>query len=119
MKLNWVTLKVNNLEKSVAFYSEFLNLDIAERFGNEEHQIVMLGKEDEAKIELIWEANTKVEQAGTGISIGLEADDFDGLLASLREQGVPVIGPIAPNPHIRFFFINDPDGYTVQLVEQC
>lgn len=118
MKLNWVTLKVSQLENSVAFYSELLNLEVAQRFGNEEHQIVMLGKENEPKIELIWEPDGKVEQPGNGVSIGLEVDDFESMLAMLRERGIAVVGPIAPNPHIRFFFIKDPDGYTVQLVEQ-
>ncbi|NLK62709.1 MAG: VOC family protein, partial [Fusobacteria bacterium] len=26
-------------------------------------------------------------------------------------------GPFSPNPNIKFLYINDPDGYEVQLVE--
>jgi len=119
MKLNWVTLKVSQLEQSLAFYTGLLNLEVAERFGNEQHQIVMLGQADQAKIELIWEAGETIEAGGAGVSIGLEADDFDGMLATVKENGMEVVGPIAPTPKIRFFFIKDPDGYTIQLVEQA
>ena len=28
------------------------------------------------------------------------------------------VGPISPNPHIRFFFVRDPDGYYVEIIEE-
>lgn len=118
MKLNWVTLKVTNLEKSIDFYTKLLNLNIAARFGNEQHKIVMLGESDGPKIELIYEPNSIIENPGNGVSIGLEISNLDMLISKLKESGQNVIGPISPNPHIRFFFIKDPDGYTVQLAEQ-
>jgi len=118
MKLNWITIKVSDLEKSLFFYAELLNLEIAEKFGSEEQQIVMLGKTDESKIELICEPNAKIENPGNGVSIGLEIDDLDRLVHILKENGIKIVGPIAPNPQIRFFFVQDPDGYTVQLAEQ-
>ena len=118
MKLNWVTLKVRDLEKSLSFYTRLLNLDIAAKFGSPDHQIVMLGQADESKIELICEPGTKMDHPGSGVSIGLEADDLDQLVSILRENGYNAAGPVSPNPQIRFFFVQDPDGYTVQLVEQ-
>lgn len=118
MKFNWVTFKVSDLDKSMAFYTEVLNLEIAAKFGNEERQIVMLGKADETKVELIFEPTAKVENPGKGVSIGFEIDDLDGLVSKLKESGKDVIGPRTPNPHIRYFFVKDPDGYSIQLVEQ-
>ena len=100
------------------FYTELLNLDIATKFGSSEHQIVMLGKADEPKVELIFEPNSKIEQPGNRVSIGLEADNLDQLINVLKEQGYKATAPISPNPQIRFFLVQDPDGYTVQLVEQ-
>lgn len=119
MKLNWVTLRVSNLEQSVAFYTEALGMEVASRFGGGGHQIVMLGKAGEAKVELICDTGTEMESPGNGVSIGLESADLDGLVASLKAKGCTVTGPVSPNPHIRFFFVKDPDGYTVQLVEQA
>jgi len=118
MKLNWVTFMVSDLDKSIFFYRDLLNLDISAKFGNEEHQIVMLGKADEAKVELIFEPNEKIENPGNGVSIGLEADNLDLLICVLKEHGYKASGPISPNPQLRFFFVQDPDGYTVQLIEQ-
>ena len=118
MKLNWVTIKVSDLDKSLFFYKDLLALDIAARFGTEAHQIVMLGHADAPKIELIFEPNTKIENPGNGVSIGLEADDLDQLIDRLKEHGLKPAGPISPNPKLRFFFVQDPDGYGIQLVEQ-
>ena len=118
MKVNWVTFGVCDLEKSVQFYNEVLGLKISARFGSPEHQIVMLGNENETKIELIFEPNLKIENPGAGVSVGLEIDQLDQLVQTLKEKGHQVRGPIAPNPRIRFFFVRDPDGYTIQLVEQ-
>jgi lactoylglutathione lyase len=118
MKLNWITFRVSDLEKSMAFYTELLNLEISAKFGSEDHQIVMLGKANEPKIELIFEPNTKIENPGEGVSIGLEFENLGRLVEILKENGKNVVGPILPNPQIRFFFVQDPDGYTIQLVEQ-
>lgn len=117
MDLCWVTFKVRNLEKSLFFYTKLLNLDISEEFGSPEHRIVMLGKANEAKIELICEPNTEPDHLGSGVSIGLEIDDLDGIIGVLKENGYKAVGPVSPNPHIVFFFVQDPDGYTVQLVK--
>lgn len=118
MKLNWVTLRVNDLEKSLFFYTKLLNLKIAAKFGSPEHQIVMLGRAEEPKIELIQESHPQIDPSGNGVSIGLEADNLDQLIGVLQKNGYHAAGPISPNPGIRFFFVRDPDGYTVQLVEQ-
>jgi lactoylglutathione lyase len=118
MKMNWVNIRVYDLEKSLFFYNQLLKLEIAERFGNAEREIVMLGKADEAKVELICEPNTKIDNPGNGVAIGLEADDLDQLVGVLEENGYKTVGPISPNPRLRFFLVKDPDGYTVQLVEQ-
>lgn len=118
MKLNWVTLRVRDLEKSIFFYNQLLNLEIFAKFGGGEHQIVMLGKADSSKVELIFEPNTIIEKPGNGVSIGLEADNLDQLVGVLKEHGFNPADPMSPNPQIRFFFVQDPDGYTIQLVEQ-
>ena len=118
MKLKWVTMRISDLDRSLFFYNGLLNLDVAAKFGNEEHQIVMLGSESESKIELIFEPKMKIENPGNGVSIGLEVVDLDRLIDVLKEHGFKATGPISPNPQMRFFLVYDPDGYTVQLVEQ-
>ena len=38
------------------------------------------------------------------------------LLAALEARAIPT-RPMSPNPSLQFYFLDDPDGYTVQLVE--
>lgn len=116
MKLNWVTLRVSDLDASIAFYTEMLGMEIASRFGAPGHEIVMLGKENDAKVELICEGGANITEPGQGVSFGLESDNLDELVAKLRDAGHAVDGPIAPAPGVRFFFVKDPDGYNVQLL---
>ena len=118
MNLVWVTLRVSNLEKSLAFYTDLLGMEVSARFGGEGHRIVMLGNTDNAKVELICDGNTLTDAPGAGVSFGLQTDHLDALTAKLEQAGHTVRGPVSPNPHIRFSFIQDPDGYTVQVVEQ-
>ena len=118
MKLAWITLRVSDLERSLEFYSGVLGLGPAVRLGTTEHRVVMLGALDAVKLELVWEDSPIPENNGRGVSVGLIPDDLDAAVAGLREKGYAVTGPIAPDDTIRFFFVPDPDGYTVQLVER-
>ena len=43
MTFSWATIRVRNLEDSLAFYHNLLGLPIHDRFGPPGHQIVMLG----------------------------------------------------------------------------
>ena len=116
MKFKWATFKVADLEKSLRFYNGILGIGIAMQFGTPEHQIVMLGDAEKTMIELICEPGAEII-TGDGVSIGLEIDDMEALLAKLQENGYAISPPMSPNPAMTFYFVNDPDGYTVQLVK--
>lgn len=118
MNFCWITLRVNNMEESLKFYHEILGLQISSRHAGTDLEIVMLGDADKPKIELLYDKNSKVTNRGEGISIGLEVDSLDSAMNYVKEIEIPIIrGPISPNPHVRFFFIKDPNGIEVQLVE--
>lgn len=119
MKFMWTTLPVSDLDKSLAFYSELMGLGPVAKMGSPAHQVVMLGENGQTKLELICEPGKAIPEAPGGlISMGYAPDDLDAFMAKVAEKGIPAIGPISPTPDVRFFFIKDPDGYTVQLVEQ-
>jgi len=118
MKFCWTTIQVSDLEKSVKFYSELMGIGPVARMGTPEHRVVMLGENGVTKLELINEDKTLPAGVGTGVSIGFAPKNLDEKVAELAAAGVTAIGPISPSPDIRFFFVKDPDGYTVQLVEQ-
>ncbi|WP_411735253.1 VOC family protein [Paenibacillus sp. M2] len=117
IKLNWITLRVSNLEASLSFYHDMLGLPIQRKFESRGRQIAMLGMENEAKLELI-EGSESILKPEAGVSIGYEVNSLDEAMERLAELNIPIVrGPIQPNPHLRFIYITDPDGFEVQLAE--
>ncbi|MNW69816.1 Glyoxalase-like domain protein [compost metagenome] len=52
------------------------------------------------------------------MSIGYEVNSLDEAMERLAELNIPIVrGPIQPNPHLRFIYITDPNGFEVQLAE--
>lgn len=118
MKFQWTTIQVTNLDNSLKFYKDLLGMKIARVIEGGNHQIVMLGEDDDAKIELIPISTASRENLGNGVSIGIAFKQLDDLVEKIKSKNIPVVGPIAPMPDIRFFFVNDPDGYTIQLLDE-
>lgn len=117
IRLNWITLRVSDLETSIEFYHGKLGLPIQRRFESRGRQIAMLGQESEMKLELIEGSETTLKEEA-GISIGYEVKSLDEAMEQLAALGIPIVrGPVQPNPHLRFIYIADPDGFEVQLAE--
>ena len=120
MNFCWATLHVRDLDASVAFYREIAGLTVRRSFGTPPGpRMVFLGGEGQnTEIELISGAGDGPKDMGRDISLGFEVRSLDEMLALVCEKGIPVTGgPIQPNPRVRFFFVKDPDGLTVQFVE--
>ena len=118
MNFCWVTLHVSDMAKSLDFYQGLLGLKISSRHGGNGVEVVMLGEQDQPKVELLYVLGDDTERVSTGITIGFAVDSLKNAMEYLCSKQIPIIrGPIAPNPHTQFIFIHDPDGYEVQLVE--
>ena len=118
-KLNWITLRVRNLEASIHFYHNQLGLTVQRRFESRGRQIAMLGLggTSETSLELI-EGSEQVLKQDAGISIGYEVMSLEETMEHLAEMQIPILrGPVEPNPRLRFIYIADPDGFEVQLAE--
>jgi lactoylglutathione lyase len=118
MKFLHVTIHVKDLDESTCFYKDIVGLRENRRFkGGPGIEIVFLGA-GETEVELIFDANNTDVSFGTGISIGFETGSVDELISSLRDKGVSLITDvIQPNPHVKFFFVSDPNGMKIQFVE--
>ena len=118
MKFCWITLTVNNMEDSVKFYQEIVGLSISKRYpAGPGMEICFLG-EGETKVELIYNPNQKAPGNVEGISLGFEIESVDEKIQFIKEKGLEVAGgPFQPNPHIKFFFVKDPNGVNIQFVE--
>jgi lactoylglutathione lyase len=118
MKFCWSTITVKNLDESIKFYSEIIGLNVNKRFNAAPGvEIAFLG-DGETKIELICNEAVKEVSFGVSISLGFEVNSLDEMMVFVRERRIDIeSGPFSPNPHTRFFYILDPNGLKVQLVE--
>lgn len=117
LTINWITLRVRDLEASISFYHDILGLPIQRRFESRGKQIAMLGSDAQPKIELI-QGGEQTVQPENGVSVGFEVESLEGAMEELRHKDIPIArGPITPNPRLSFFYISDPDGFEVQLAQ--
>lgn len=118
MKFCWSTLYVKDLNQSVQFYQEAIGLPLARRFKEgEQIEIAFMGGGD-TKLELIHDASRPGGDVGGDISWGFEVDSVEKAFDELKAKGVKILcQPIQPAPYVRFFFIEDPNGFKVQIVQ--
>ncbi len=117
MKFLWCTINVKDMEESIAFYQEVVELKVVRRFPTGQGEIVFLG-EGETKVELIFDGTDKWQGNKTGISLGFETESLDKRMDLVKERGVEITGgPFQPGPDFRFFFVKDPNGVNIQFGE--
>ena len=107
-----VTIHVSDIEKSIDFYRDNLDLQVVRRFESRGKQIAMLGIPEGTLLEIVGDGDGGVDCPD--ISIGFSVKNAAALARRLDSQ---CIGPISPRPHLWFFIIRDPDGHRVQLLE--
>lgn len=81
--------------------------------------IVFLGEEEGTQLELIESPNEPAEEKGKGVSLGFMVENAKEMAETLaKETDGNVVGPISPGPGSVFYFVADPDGYEIQLVQK-
>jgi len=118
MKYCWSTIMVNNMDESIKFYKEIVGLSVNRRnLAGQGTEIAFLG-DGETKVELICNGSNKKVSFGLDISLGFEVNSIDDMLTFLKDKGIDIFsGPFQPNPHVKFFFVMDPNGLKIQFVE--
>ena len=109
---------VKNLEESLKFYQDIVGLNVSRRFNaGPGVEIAFLG-DGETKLELICNSAIKEINVGHDISLAFAVDSVDEMMTLVKEKNIDVYGgPFQPNPHVKFFYILDPNGLKIQLVE--
>lgn len=118
MKLLWITLKVSNMEKSLNFYQNIVGLSIDKRFSPGPGMEIVFLREGETAVELICSKENDASSYGNDISMGFEVESLDKFSEFLTENNISIkSGPFQPNPHVKFLYVEDPDGMKIQFVE--
>ncbi len=122
MKFTFATIHVKDLNASIKFYQEIAGMETVRRFPagpNMEIAFMADPADGSAEIELICDKGAELPAYGEYPSLGLSVDDLDKALEHVKSKGVPIAaGPVQPNPNTRFFFIHDPDGINLEIIEQ-
>ena len=112
-------ITVLDLEKSMKFYEEALGLKEVRRIeaADGSSKIVFLETEGSlCQLELTWYADRE-EPYNLGdneIHIGFRTDDYEASLAKHRQMGCVCF----ENPKFGVYFIEDPDGYWIEIVPE-
>lgn len=124
MRLLHTMLRVGDLERSIDFYTRVLGMQLLRQkdYPDGKFTLAFVGYGDESEntvIELTYNWDTSSYDIGEGYGhIAIEVDDVYAAVEELRERGGKVIrdaGPMNAGTTI-IAFIEDPDGYPVELI---
>ena len=118
-------IRVLDEARSVDFYTRAFGLKVAERLDFETFTLIYLSNtESTFELELtVNKGRTEPYNLGDGYGhLALTVDDVDAAHARLTELGFSprklVDFQNAGKPVARFFFIADPDGYQVEVLQR-
>lgn len=125
MRFLHTMIRVGNLDKSVAFYTQVLGMhEISRREVPEgKYTNVFVGygsKSDVATLELTFNWGVEKYELGSGFGhLAVGADDIYALCDKVRAAGGKVTrepGPVKFGTTV-IAFIEDPDGYKIELIQ--
>ncbi len=115
MSINFATIHTRDQEKSIEFYRDVLKMHIAGDMRPGKPIVFMESEEAGLQIELIQDPDHAY--SGSGISLGYKVADVDAARNEMKEAGLDPSDIISPAPGVRFFFIKDPDGVEIEVIE--
>ena len=125
MKMLHTMIRVGNLDRSLAFYSELLGMRVLRKqdYPGGRFTLAFVGYGDEADhtvVELTHNWDTDHYDVGTGFGhLALGVDDIYRSCDELRAKGAKITREPGPMKHggSEIAFIEDPDGYKIELIQ--
>jgi lactoylglutathione lyase len=119
-------LRVGNLERSLDFYTKKLGMQLLRKRDYESGRFTLAfvgygPEESEAVIELTHNWDTESYEIGTAYGhIALAVKDISKTCERLAAEGVKIPRPPGPMKHggAVIAFLEDPDGYKIELIER-
>lgn len=119
-KFNHFNFNVLDLDRSLAFYKEALNLSpVREKEASDgSFKLVFLGDEAGSPFQLeltcLRERTKPYDLGECEFHLAFHTDDFDALHAKHKAMGCICF----ENPAMGIYFIADPDGYWIEIVPE-
>ena len=126
MKILHTMLRVGDLARSVAFYTEVLGMTLKRTTDRPEQKYTLAfvgfaGDPDGADLELTYNYGGDRYDPGTGYGhIAVAVPDAAAACAAVRARGGKVTreaGPVKGGTTV-IAFVADPDGYLIELIER-
>ncbi len=110
-------LNVYDLDKSLAFYQEALDLQVVRTKEASDGSFILKYLGDGVtplQLELTWlrDMDRPYELGDNEIHLAFQVDDFDAAFKKHKEMGCVCY----ENPSMGIYFIEDPDGYWLEIV---
>lgn len=115
MHIKHITLRVKDLDKSIAFYEMLVDLSVARRFTAGPAELAFLTNgEGETELELLHIPEGQTFE-GKGMFICFQADSLEAKHKLATDQGWNPSPIQDPGDSTKYFYVYDPDGLSVQL----
>ncbi len=124
MRLLHTMLRVTDLPRSIAFYTEVLGMTLLRQkdYPDGQFTLAFLGYGSEVEntvIELTYNWGVHSYEMGTAYGhIALEVDDVQAAVDVMRAKGAKILrepGPMKAGTTV-LAFLEDPDGYRIELL---
>ena len=124
MRLLHTMLRVTDLPRSITFYTEVLGMTLLRQkdYPDGQFTLAFLGYGSEAEntvIELTYNWGVHSYELGTAYGhIALEVDDVQAAVDAMRAKGAKILrepGPMKAGTTV-LAFLEDPDGYRIELL---
>jgi lactoylglutathione lyase len=126
MKFLHTMIRVNNLEESIDFYTKVLGMNLISKSDYPEGKFTLAflsyGKsKDDPCIELTFNYGVHSYELGNAFGhIALGTDDIQATCDRVKAQGFKVVREPGPMKHgtTVIAFIEDPNGYKLELIQR-
>ena len=119
-------IRVGNLDRSIDFYTNVLGMQLLRKkdYPDGKFTLAFIGygpESEQTAIELTYNWDTDAYDLGNGFGhIALAVDDAAAACETIRQCGGKVVREAGPMKHgsTVIAFIEDPDGYKIELIER-
>lgn len=126
MRMLHTMLRVADLDRSIAFYTDVMGMKLLRKSDNEQYRytLAFVGYADESEqavLELTWNWDTDSYDMGNAYGhVAFGVQDIYAMCEKIKSRGGEVYrepGPVKGGSTV-IAFVRDPDGYAIELIEQ-
>lgn len=126
MRMLHTMLRVGNLERSIQFYQNVLNMKLLRQhdFPEGKFSLAFVGygdEKDHTVLELTYNYGTETYEKGNAYGhVAIEVDDAYQACELVKQAGGKVVREAGPMMHgtTVIAFVEDPDGYKIEFIQK-